>query len=170
MTVRRLIPADAEQFQAVRLRGLREHPSAFASSHDEEVSRPLAVVAERLAHKPDGAIFGWFVGSALQGVVGVRREEMAKLAHKAYIWGMYVVPEARRAGAGQELLVHALGYARATLGVRQVNLGVNTRNEAAIALYRRVGFEIYGTEREFLLVDGVLHDEYHMVCRVNELV
>lgn len=167
MTVRRLIPADAEQFQAVRLRGLRDHPSAFASSHAEEASTPLAVVAERLAHKPDGAIFGWFAGPALQGVVGIRREGMAKLAHKAYIWGMYVVPEARKAGAGRSLLMHALEYASAELGVRQVNLGVNTRNEAAIALYRRVGFEVYGTEREFLLVDGVLYDEHHMVRRLR---
>ncbi|MBL8520868.1 MAG: GNAT family N-acetyltransferase [Betaproteobacteria bacterium] len=167
MTVRRLLPSDAEQFQSVRLCGLQECPSAFASSHEEEVGTPLEVVAQRLAHKPDGAIFGWFAGPALRGVVGVQREGMSKLAHKAYIWGMYVAPDARRSGVGQELLVHALAYARDELGVRQVNLGVNTQNAAAISLYRRVGFEVYGTEREFLLVDGVLHDEHHMVCQVR---
>jgi ribosomal protein S18 acetylase RimI-like enzyme len=169
MTIRRLLPADAEQFQAVRLFGLQECPSAFASSYAEEVDTPLSAVAARLAHKPDGAIFGWFAGPILQGVVGVQREGMAKLAHKAFVWGMYVAVQARRTGVGQVLLQHAVEYARDELGVRQVNLGVNTQNHAALALYRRVGFEVYGTEREYLLVDGVLHDEYQMVCRLHDV-
>lgn len=167
MTVRRLRPEDAEQFQALRLRALRECPSAFASSHAEEVETPLAVIAERLAPKPDGAIFGWFRDEVLHGTVGVQQEGMVKLAHKAYVWGVYVAPEARKAGIGRQLLDKAIAYANAELKVRQVNLGVNTQNQAAIALYRRVGFEVFGTERAFLLVDGVLHDEHHMVHRVG---
>jgi len=151
----------------MRLRGLQECPDAFASSYAEEAETPLAAVAHRIAHKPDGAVFGWFGGSVLQGVVGVQRERLAKLAHKAFIWGLYVAPEVRRAGVGRGLLARALEHARAELGAYQVNPGVNTQNQAALALYRRVGFEAYGTEREFLLVDGVLHDEYHMVCRMR---
>lgn len=166
-TVRRLTPTDAQPFQAVRLQGLMECPSAFASSHAEELNTPLATVAERLAFKPDGALFGCFDGHTLVGVVGVQREGMTKLAHKAFVWGMYVVPQARQAGVGRRLLEQALAYAGRELGVRQVNLGVNTQNLAALALYRRVGFETYGTEREFLLVDGVLHDEHLMVCRLR---
>jgi RimJ/RimL family protein N-acetyltransferase len=44
-----------------------------------------------------------------------------------------------------------------------VTLGVNTANTAAIALYESVGFEKFGLERGFLRVNGVLHDELHMV-------
>ena len=39
---------------------------------------------------------------------------------------------------------------------------MNTENTAAIALYTSLGFETFGLERGFLLVDGVLHDELHM--------
>ena len=167
LNVRRLIPQDAEHYQAARLRGLLECPSAFASSHAEEAATPIEEMASRLAYKPDGAVFGHFSGSGLQGVVGIQREGMLKLAHKAFIWGMYVLPEVRMAGVGRALLEHALDFAQKELGVRQVNLGVNTENTAALALYRRVGFEVYGTERGFLLVDGVLYDEHHMAWRVR---
>ena len=162
--VRRLLPADAAAYQRVRLQGLRECPSAFASSHEEEAATPIAVLEERLAEKDDRMLCGAFSADDLVGVVGIRREPMRKLAHKAILWGMYVAPPARQTGVGRQLVAAALAFAAETLGVRQVNLGVNDKNLAAIALYRRLGFEPFGLERGFLCIDGELHDELHMVC------
>ena len=162
--VRRLLPTNAAAYQRVRLQGLRECPSAFASSHEEEAATSIAVLAERLAAKDDRALFGAFSTDELVGIVGVRRESMRKLAHKAILWGMYVAPPARRAGVGRQLVAAALAFAGETLGVRQVNLSVNDKNLAAIALYRRLSFEPFGLERGYLRIDGELHDELHMVC------
>ena len=53
MNARVLAPADAAAFQAIRLQGLVECPSAFASSAEEERDLPLAVVAERRAPRDD---------------------------------------------------------------------------------------------------------------------
>ena len=163
MEVRALRPEDAAAFQALRLQGLLECPSAFASSHGEEAGTPLASVAERLAVQDDRAIFGAFDAGVPVGIVGVQRESLRKLAHKAHVWGVYVAPSARGAGTGRALLAAALGFAASGLGVRQVTLGVNDRNAAAIALYRSLGFETFGVERGYLCIDGVLHDELHMV-------
>ncbi len=166
MHIRVLTAQDAASFVAVRLRGLLECPEAFASSYDEERSTPLTQIEARLGATADAALLGAFERGALIAVVGVQRESLVKLSHKAFIWGMYVVPEARRQGVGQQLLRRALEHAADVLGVRQVNLGVNTSNLAAVALYRRLGFVAYGLERGFLLLDGVLHDEHQMVCQV----
>jgi hypothetical protein len=163
MTIRALLPGDAAAFQAVRLRGLQECPAAFASSHEEEVDTPIEQVAQRLQPQADRAVLGWFQDGGLHGVVGVYRERLRKLAHKAVIWGVYVVPEARGAGVGRALLTHALHHAAVELGVRQVILGVNVENRPAIALYEALGFETFGTEREFLRVGDRFHDEYQMV-------
>ena len=167
MQIRALAPPDALAFVALRLRGLLECPEAFASSHEEELSTPLTEIERRLEPKSDSAVFGAFEGETLCALVGLQREQMAKLAHKAFIWGMYVAPEVRTQGVGSKILGHALQYATTVLGVRQVNLGVNTKNKAAVSLYRKLGFVQFGLERGFLLVSGKLHDEYQMVRHVT---
>ena len=164
VVVRELGAADAAEFQALRLRGLAECPAAFAASHDEECGRPETEVTDRLRAGPDRCVLGAFRGAALVGCLGVDRERKRKLAHKAFLWGMYVAPEARRARVGSALVAAALRRARAMRGVRQVNLGVNAANAPALALYERTGFVSYGVERGFLLVDDVLPDEVLMVC------
>ncbi len=168
MQIRILGPDDAAMFQVLRLQGLEECPSAFASSHEEERDIPISTRAESLAPQADRAMFGAFGVQGLVGLVGLQREAMRKLAHKAFVWGMYVAPQARRAGAGRQLLAAALSHAASVLGVRQVILGVNTRNVAAIALYRQLGFEQFGLEPGFMLQDGELHDELHMLCVLGE--
>lgn len=162
VTIRVLDAADAQAFQALRLRGLLELPTAFASSWDEEQGEAVAAVAARLADQRQGLVLGAFVGQGLAAVAGVHRDGMKKLAHKACLWGVYVAPEHRRAGLARGLLQAAMAQAREVLQVRQLYLGVNADNAAALALYLRVGFNVYGRERGFLLHEGQLHDELLM--------
>ncbi len=157
----------ARAFQELRLAALRECPSAFASSYEEEHDTPIAVVAERLVAKPDRSVLGAWLGSDLVGMVGLRREQARKLSHKAFIWGMYVAPAVRRRGTGGRLLAHALARAASMPGVRQINLGVNAANAEAVALYEAAGFISFGVERGFMLLNGQLHDEIHMVRTVE---
>jgi ribosomal protein S18 acetylase RimI-like enzyme len=166
MLVRALTPSDASAFQALRLRGLQERPEAFASSYDEEVNTPPSAIERRLEPKADSAIFGGFRDSELLALVGLQREGMVKLAHKAFIWGVYVAPHARNQGFAIETMRHALNHAATALGVRQVNLGVNTRNTAAVALYKKLGFVQYGLELGYLRVGSEFHDEFQMACRL----
>ena len=166
MNIRALTPTDSPAFQALRLRGLIECPEAFASSHAEEVVTPIADIEKMLQPKPAFVVFGAFEESGLCALTGLYREGKIKLAHKSSIWGVYVAPETRGRGIGAEIVSHALSYAASVLRARQVNLGVNVKNTAAVALYKKLGFIEYGLERDYLLVNGVFHDEYQMVCRV----
>jgi len=163
-TLRVLEAEDAVAFQAVRLRALREHPTAFAASPEDEAVTPLETVAAQIAAGADAAVLGAFDADArLVAIAGVQREAGAKLAHKACLWGVYVVPQARGQGLGRLLVGEALAHAARELGVRQVNLGVAAANAAARALYESLGFEPFGLERAYLMHDGVPHDELHMV-------
>jgi RimJ/RimL family protein N-acetyltransferase len=164
MDLRVLSPEDAAAFQPLRLNALRECPTAFSSSYEEECDIPLARVAERLTPTAEQAVFGAFEDGALIGTTGLKRESRRKLAHKAFIWGVYVAPPFRNRGVGRLLLQEALAHAASMPGLRQVSLGANAANPASIALYQSVGFEPYGVEKGFLLVDGVLYDEIHMAC------
>lgn len=163
MNIRRLTPADAVAYQTLRLAGLRYEPTAFASSFEEECDLPMAEVERRLSGANDAAVFGAFDGETLVGMTGLYRETKTKLAHKGVVWGVYVAPEARRLGLGRRLVELALQHAESLEGVRQVVLGVNAKNDAAAALYRDLGFNEYGVERGFMIVDGELQDEIMMM-------
>ncbi|MGN6461841.1 MAG: GNAT family N-acetyltransferase, partial [Pseudolabrys sp.] len=89
-----------------------------------------------------------------------------KRQHRADIFGVYVKPKARGRGASQRLFATLIEAAREM--VVQLHLTVTTRNERALTFYRRLGFEIYGTEPRSLLVDGCYYDEYLMVLRLDE--
>jgi RimJ/RimL family protein N-acetyltransferase len=162
MAIRVLLPEDAPAFQALRLRGLLEIPSAFTSSHAEEAHTPIPVVAHRITPTADGVVLGAFQADKLVGAVGIQREDQRQIAHKAILWGMYVAPEGRRNGIGRTLVIRALDFAAKELRVRTVNLGVNAENAAAIALYESLGFATYGTEPDFLMINDQLHDEHLM--------
>jgi RimJ/RimL family protein N-acetyltransferase len=163
--VRLLTPADAVAFQERRLEALRVAPTALAASVEEECDRTAAEIAAQLASRDDGGIVGAFNAAGdLVGMVGVQREQFKKLRHKGFVWGVYVTPSAQGGGVGTALLTFALDYARDTLGIRRINLSVNTQNRAAIALYEKLGFKTFGVEECYLVVDGVAYDELHMVC------
>ena len=108
-------------------------------------------------------VCGAFQEGVLVGIVGLKREVLKNLRHKALLWGMYVAPEFRGKGLGGRLLNYVLDEASRMHGVRQVNLWVNTTAPTAVVLYRTAGFEEIGTERAFLMVDGIAQDLTLMV-------
>lgn len=165
--IRQLAAEDADRFQALRLHGLKESPTAFSSSYEEECERSLEYVGERLAAGGGRAVFGAFDGEELVGVIGVGVDGGRKLAHKRIIWGMYVAPAYRGREIGKRLMLRALEFAATIPGVRHVTLGVNAANVAAKSLYESAGFESYGIEPDAMLVDGELHDEMWMIRRLD---
>lgn len=129
-----------------------------------EISRSILW---RLEPGADRASFGAFEGGSLIGVIGIQREGRKNLRHKALIFGMYVTPAARKKGVGRELLDRTLSHAARMSGLRQVNLCVNAANASAVAMYRAAGFEAFGIERTFLIVNGAPQDLIHMVRVLN---
>jgi ribosomal protein S18 acetylase RimI-like enzyme len=167
MEIVRLVPADARRYQELRLLALRESPTAFSYSYDEECETPMEEIAEFLATEPGRAVFGAVIDDRLVGMVVVGRESRPRLSHKGYIRSMYVAPTLRGKGVGKRLLSEALAFAATMKGVRQLMLVVTADNPAAVALYESMGFESFGVEPAAFQVGGVLYDDIQMVRYID---
>jgi RimJ/RimL family protein N-acetyltransferase len=71
--------------------------------------------------------------------------------------GMGLLPAWRGRGLGERLIRDTLAASR-TFGLSRVELTVRHDNARALALYRKVGFEVEGRKRRAVLVDGVFYD------------
>ena len=161
MRITQLTRDDAAAYQDLRLYSLQESPEAFGSSFDEEVNRPLEIVANRIKD-PANHVFGAFSEEdQLIGMVTLRWEQREKSIHKAAIYAMFVSPQYRGKGTGRALMDTAIQRAR-DIGVRQVILAVNNSNKAAVHLYEACGFERFGLETDSFLVGGKYYDAVYM--------
>ena len=155
--IRRLTSADAAAYRDVRLAGLRDSPEAFGSTFDRENTQPLTWFCDRLSNS---AVFGASNSTALLGVAGLAIRQSEKERHKGLLWGMYVRPDARKAGVGRQLVEAVIEHARAHVEV--IQLSVVSDNEPARRLYASLGFAEYGLEKESLKQNGHYYDEILM--------
>ena len=105
-------------------------------------------------------------GQLLVGYVEARGGEFRRNRHCAH-----VVIGVRQASSGRGLgtaLLRELSTWAEHHGVRRLELTVMAHNERAIALYRRSGFEVEGTRRRSLLVDGHYVDELVLAKLLDE--
>ena len=151
------MPDDAGLDREIRLEALQLTAEAVGSSFEQEGSQSLGYFQEALT-KAD--VFGAFLETTLVGVAGFRAQAGAKQAHKGLLWGMYVRPEARRAGVAKHLVAAVLDHARNRVELLQ--LAVVSENEAARRLYGSFGFVAYGHEVHALKQNGRYYDEVLM--------
>src|SRR5215471_4762495 len=168
MWIRPLTATDAARYQPLRLRGLQEHPEAFASAFEEEQQLSLEMVVTRLQQSSaERYILGAFAGEDLSGLLHFRRWEGLKIRHRASIGGMYVPPEDRGQGIGRALLLEALTRAHTLSGLEDLLLAVTVGNERARALYLAVGFTSVTVEPRYLKIGEQYYDIEWMSLTVN---
>ncbi len=166
IAIRKLTPADAAAYHALRLRALEEHPESFLITPDEEAD--VDAQRERLAKtegREDDVIFGAFDDAFLVGMSATFRQTPNRIRgrHRAMIWGVYVAPEVRGQGVGRRLTGAAIDVARNAEGIELIHIGVAVESVPARALYASLGFETWGVERNSARLDGRYIDTEMMV-------
>lgn len=153
VVVRAVQLTDAEQLQAMRADPAVFHPGSAGLPY-VPLERIRAWI-ERLGTPPTIALVaeleGMLLGSAELTPFTGRR------AHAGGI-GMGVHAAWHGRGVGSRLMTELLDIADNWLGLRRVELRLFADNEAALALYRKFGFEVEAHIRGEALRDGVFID------------
>jgi ribosomal protein S18 acetylase RimI-like enzyme len=75
---------------------------------------------------------------------------------------MLVAPQVRQQGIGRALMAAAIEHAQNLPGIVYLTLCVTASNDAARRFYESMGFQVFGTERRALCINGVYFDEMMM--------
>ena len=94
------------------------------------------------------------------GWCDLRPKSAPTLRHSAVL-GMGLIAPYRAQGLGSRMLAATLDAA-GQAGLQRAELVVRADNAPAIALYRRFGFKLEGTLRDYMRVEGVAHDALQM--------
>jgi ribosomal protein S18 acetylase RimI-like enzyme len=145
-----------EQYKAIRLASLKEDPLAFCGTYEKEVIVPEEQWRKQIHNM-------WFAVSEGQliGSIALVRKSEPRSQHGAWLYAFWVDPRYRGQGVGKQLLAQAQEVAREQ-GLRKISLQVTSSQQAAFALYKKMGFEVVGHFKQELYDNGIYYDTYQM--------
>lgn len=133
-------PSDWEDYRAIRLRSLREEPTAYESQYETEVLYEPELWRQRLT--AGGTFLAFDDEHGLVGTAtGLRTDD-----GDTRVVGMYVAPEARGHGCAHQLL-DAIADQGIERNDERLVLEVNQSNVPAVRSYRSYGFVETGRQR-----------------------
>jgi ribosomal protein S18 acetylase RimI-like enzyme len=144
MELRRIRTDEGGRLRDIRLRALRQAPTAFSSSASEEDSQPRDEwdrAAARRASSNSEATYVAVHDGEWVGLVGAYVSDPD--GRRVDLVSMWTVPEVRGRGIGRALVDAALAWA-ASVDAASVELWVTRGNDPAIRLYESMGFEATG--------------------------
>lgn len=159
--VRTAVESDAEQLVQLRRRLFAEtsfmlwEPAEFTATAQDERK-----FVERLSSRVNCRLVLAISGSAAVGFLAAMGGERNRLRHSALL-ALGVAREYWSQGVASRMLTEVIAWAPSAK-LKRLELMVHTTNTKAVALYRKHGFEVEGTRRSSLLVNGEYVDEYLM--------
>jgi ribosomal protein S18 acetylase RimI-like enzyme len=133
MEVRLASPGDAAEVARL-IAGFRDY---YAEEHPDDAT--IRAVVERLLEDPRTDVL--LAGAPPCGLAQLRfRLSVWTGTDDAWLEDLFVEPGRRRAGIGRALIEACLARA-GERGCARVQLDANERNDAALSLYRSLGFE-----------------------------
>lgn len=160
--VRRAEPNDAAAVKAI-------YEGVVAYSGTLQLPNPsLELWTKRLANIPDN-VYSYVaeIDGEIVGNVGFMVETSPRRRHVA-TFGIGVKDEMQGKGIGSALIKTVLDLADNWLNLRRIELTVYSDNEAAVTLYKKMGFVIEGEGKDFAFRNGRYVDVYYM-ARIHQL-
>ena len=161
MHIRKIQPEDAEAFLVLNHRLDAETKTMLLEPGER--NSDVESLRKRIEHtvvQSNEAIFVAEEDGVLIGYVSIIGGHLQRMTHKASIV-TGVLPQYGGKGVGTQLFTFMLKWTESS-SLYRLELTVMTHNEPAIALYKKFGFQIEGTKRASLKVDGNYVDEYVM--------
>ena len=161
--IRKLQSHESSIYREVRLACLKNAPDYFGSTYEEESLNPKLMFETFIENGlPDHVMFGAFAEERLIGITGFNRMARQRVMHRGELVQVYVESNYQGQTIGERLVRHVLAYAFNLDGIEQVQLSVIAGNQAAIRLYKKLGFKTFGVQPNYFKVGETYLDQQFM--------
>lgn len=161
MFIRKAKCEDAQQIIMVMKNAEESNFMLFGPGERQLEPKQFAKFIENISTNSHSALFIAEVEKKVVGYLIVQGNNMpSRVSHRAYIV-VGIHSDFRGRKIGTALFSHLDDWAKGK-GMHRLELTVMANNTAGVALYEKMGFEIEGTKRHSLYVDGEYIDEYFM--------
>ncbi len=162
MIIREIRESDAENFLDMQKK--IEEESQFMllepGEREDAVAAKRKLIRKVLARDNETVLVVENSNGSLAGYLRALGGSYQKTRHSAYIT-VGILKKYTGKGLGTRLFTELEVWARKN-GIHRLELIVVKKHEAAVGLYKKMGYEIEGTKRDSLLIDGEYVDEYYM--------
>lgn len=158
MIIRKAITEDAEKL--IDLMKHVEESGFMLFEPDERKTAPEQFSKRIEALGEDSAIFLAEEATNIEGYLFAMGEGVRRKRHSVYI-ALGVAEGQRGRGIGTKLFKALESWAKEK-GLRRLELTVMETNTAGLALYKKAGFDVEGTKKDSLIINGQFVNEYYM--------
>lgn len=161
VTITPLSPDDWQEYKTIRLQALHNDPQAFGSTYTVESHFSDEEWQERPSDKNTIILIAKDEDKVI-GMGGVHWDHWEKTQHIAHVWGMFVDQAYRGQGIGKKLMEEIEAKAKERPQTEKIKLEVVTDQEAALELYKKLGYREVGVQERQMKQDDVYYNSYLM--------
>jgi ribosomal protein S18 acetylase RimI-like enzyme len=165
ITLKQVDVESAMDFKSTRLAALKDSPTAFGSTFENESKLSDADWRQRAIDR-DGATGITYLAWDDQAPCGIAAGFVAADA-VVHIVSVWVAPTHRQRGVGKLLIQGIAGWALAR-NAAVLSLMVTSSNHAAICFYKGLGFEMTGRTKPYPNDPALI--EYQMTADIHRVV
>lgn len=160
MSTSEIVIRHVEANDAEALRQMNMHPGVYHSTL--QIPHPsMEMWHERVMRKPGRRQLVACIDDRVVGHLALEVMENPRRSHVA-TFGISIAPAFQNRGVGSALMREMVNLCDNWLRVERIELTVFVDNPAGIGLYRKFGFEIEGTGKNYALRNGEYVDAYYM--------
>ena len=161
MLIREVQIDDAKQLAELIVKVESESPFMLFESGERKVNpEGQRKRIESIRQEDNSEIFVAQDNDSLVGYLFAIGGQANRTKFSAYIV-IGILNQYKGKGLGTKLFQQVEEWA-SNLNLRRLELTVITHNEAGLGLYKKMGYEIEGTKRNSLFINGEFVDEYYM--------
>lgn len=161
MLIREIKPDDAERLlKLIKLVERESQYMLFESGERNTGTEQQRKRIEVMIEEGNSTIFVAEENDELVGYLFAMGGNAKRNKHSVYLV-IGILSEYRGLGLGTKLFKDLQEWATKH-SIHRLELSVVNRNEAGLKLYEKMGFDIEGTKRDSLYIDGEFVDEYYM--------